>query len=507
MFAKICSQISKVHTVSSFSKLSQKLSKPLTSSFLRSTTPSSAQSFRYFSSDKHQNPSPQQIHTDKEFKEALENIDLGGAGGAEDIFKTELQAISIKLLRATTSTEVLGMYEHEIDQGAKLGAEELCLVLYFACYYKTNIVEDPRFLHLVENIFSKLDELSPLYLFTLIHSLGIYSFDFGLNLPVDFQQKLGQLILKNLDSFELNQISATSWSSAQIINAEENSEIKEKVVTGLANILLKNSVSLTGLDYANILSTFSQCGIQNQETLDSFVKSISSNIDKLENEDLNTVTRLVMALGEIQLKDNTVFEDIFTVVLRPQIQNLSVDDAATLIIIYADKLPQKQNFFRELIKNIHVNHSDITITGYLNVWLALAKYRIQAADLEKTLNILKQIPFTNRMWKFRDLEPFELVNIIVAMSTIKLNDKEFLKILTTGLKDRLTDLDNMDLVNLARAFLLYLKQDEDFYLKIHTECCDRFKHLSSQDKNYLKEAFTKAKAYLPASPFIDVTLY
>ena len=506
MLTKIISKIPKIYSHSLLPKASPKVSKLFQShvSLLNNTKP-----IFYFSSNKNNESAfqnPQVFHSDKEFQEGAEKVDIHSEQ-ASFAFETDLQATSIKLLKATSSTEVLNIYEKELSQKPDWSGEELCLVLYFACYYKTNVIDDPRFSQLIESIFSKLENISALYLFTLIHSLGIYCFEFGLNLsPID-QQKLGNLVLKNLDNFELNQVSAISWSTAQIISSEENKELKEEVITKLGELLLRNSVSLTGLDYANILSTFSQCGVKNEETISKFVASVRKSLEKLENEDLNNVTRLVMALGELPIKDNSIFVDLFENIIRPQIHNFSIDDVSALILIYADKVPTKPNYFRELIKNVHVNYPDINITGYLNIWLAMAKYRVQATDLEKTIGILKRSLVSNKIWRLQDLESFELVNVLIAMSTIKVNDKELLQILSGELESRLADLDNTDLVNLARAYTLYVKQDEDFYLRIHNECVDREKHLGSQDKKILKDTFTKAKKFLPSSPFVDVTLY
>ena len=467
-------------------------------------------SIRFFSNgNQEKNPIPQMIHTDKEFTDAVNQIDMETIEkeAHEMAFKTSLQAYSIKLLQATNSTEALEIFEDTFKENPNMSGEELCMTLYFTCYYKDNVVGDERFHQLIDNVFKKIDSATSLYLFALIHSLGIYCFDFGLKLSTEQQQKLGGVVLKNIDEFELNQISATSWAVSQIISDYENKDLKTKVIDELGNILLVNSSSLTGLDYANMLSTFSQSGITTSPTIDKFVDSINKNLVKLENEDLVTITRLVMALGEIQLKDRGVLMGLFDDIIRPQIHNFTVDDISALILVYAEKFPEQQTYFKEMIKNIHVNFKDITITSYMNVWLALAKLRIQAADIEKTLGILRQVPWSNNIWKPNDLEAFEIVNILVAMSTIKMNDKQFLQNIIVDLAPKLKDLDNMDLVNLTRAFTLYVKQDEDFYLKIHQECCDRERHLSSQERNLLKETFTKARQFLPSSPFVDVTLY
>jgi len=503
MLSRIFTKISRVPTPTFLTVLTPKVPTQHQSLFIN-------QSIRQFSNER--DPIPQMIHTDKEFQDTIDKLSPADMAEIEkeahkNAFKTNLQNYSIKLLQATNSAEALEVYETAIKENPNLTGEELCMTLYFTCYYKDNVVGDERFHDLIDKVFQRIDSATSLYLFALIHSLGIYCFDFGLKLTTQQQQKLGGIILKNLEEFELNQISATSWAVSQIVSDFENKDLKEKVISELGNILLINASSLTGLDYANMLSTFSQSGITKSETIDKFVDSINKNLVKLENEDLVTITRLIMALGEVHLQDRGVLIGLFEDIVRPQIHNFTVDDMTALILVYAEKFPEQQTYFKEMIKNVHVNFRDMTITSYMNVWLALAKLRIQASDIEKTLGVLRQVPWSNNLWKPKDLEGFEFVNIFVAMSTIKMNDKQFLQNIVVDLQPKLKDLDNMDLVNLARAFTLYVKQSEDFYLKIHQECCDRERHLSSQDRQLLKECFTKARQFLPSSPFVDVTLY
>lgn len=506
MLARIFSRISKIPVPSTTSVIPCKgLSSPASISLNSVSKP-----FRYFSTNKDETESfipPEKLNSDKEFQEAVNKVSLKNEK-VDYNKQASLQALSVRLVKATTSEEVLNLYEQELENKNNLSIEDLCLIFYFACYHKTNIIGDKRFPQLVDSIFENIDQVKPMYLFTLIHSLGIFCFDYGFTLSPTNQAKLGDLILNNLDKFELNQASAISWSAGQIISAPENTELQRVVVSELAGLLLKNTVALTGLDFANILSTFAQCRMDNPAVLEKLEQALKSNLEVIENEDLGTVTRLVVAIGENNLKDKTILQDIFENVIKREIQNLSVDDAATLISVYSQQMPDKTKYFKELIKNVHANNQQLTITSYMAVWLAISNHRMMATDLEKTLKILKDVPFMNSMWKMTDLEGYELVNIIVVMSTIKMDDQNFLRLIIKELARHLTNLDNSDLVNLSRAFTLYVKQEEDFYLKIHEECCLRNAHLSAQDRKLLKETFTKARQFLPSnSPFVEVKLY
>ena len=58
----------------------------------------------------------------------------------------------------------------------------------------------------------------------------------------------------------------------------------------------------------------------------------------------------------------------------------------------------------------------------------------------------------------QEFEDFELVNIIIAMATIRYDNQPFLQMWVNVLSHRLGALDNDDLINLARAFSIYTRQ-------------------------------------------------
>ena len=165
----------------------------------------------------------------------------------------------------------------------------------------------------------------------------------------------------------------------------------------------------------------------------------------------------------------------------------------------------RTDIIRELLSIVNSNLHELSIAGYINTWLSIAKLQSPLGplnDYEQTIQILKEVLFKNQAWGINDLEPFEVINIIICMATLKENDLEFLKELVNYLDPKLKILDKNDLINLARVALIYLKQYNEFYVKIHNECVDRINEFTSQEKNILKETFTKSKAYLPSSPFI-----
>ncbi len=106
---------------------------------------------------------------------------------------------------------------------------------------------------------------------------------------------------------------------------------------------------------------------------------------------------------------------------------------------------------------IYKKYNLINITDYVNLWLALAKLKIDINEFSKTISYLKKALTESKIFTKDELEPFEYVNIIIAMSSLKIDDKEFLKIIVDILENKIKLLDKDDLVNLARSFIVYVR--------------------------------------------------
>ena len=81
---------------------------------------------------------------------------------------------------------VLAYYDEYTQKNQNPSIEEISLFFYFVCYHKKNVSADLRFSDMIEKLFDKIAAITPVYLFTVIHSLGMYSFEFGLDIPRDY---------------------------------------------------------------------------------------------------------------------------------------------------------------------------------------------------------------------------------------------------------------------------------------------------------------------------------
>jgi hypothetical protein len=77
------------------------------------------------------------------------------------------------------------------------------------------------------------------------------------------------------------------------------------------------------------------------------------------------------------------------------------------------------------ITSIEENKWQINISDFGNIWLSLAKLQNQFTkeQRDKLVELLKYVMEKSKVFKIEDLMPFEVVNIVVACSSLKLNDK------------------------------------------------------------------------------------
>ena len=70
---------------------------------------------------------------------------------------------------------------------------------------------------------------------------------------------------------------------------------------------------------------------------------------------------------------------------------------------------------------------------------------------------MKNLVLASEVFVIDDFEGYELVNVCVAVSSLKINDREFIENLVKALQKNLKKLDKDDLLNLARSFIIYIR--------------------------------------------------
>lgn len=65
----------------------------------------------------------------------------------------------------------------------------------------------------------------------------------------------------------------------------------------------------------------------------------------------------------------------------------------------------------------------MNITNYVNLWLALARFRVDPKQYEQTFSILQNVFISGHVFTLEDLNNDEIVRVIVAASALKLDNK------------------------------------------------------------------------------------
>lgn len=106
---------------------------------------------------------------------------------------------------------------------------------------------------------------------------------------------------------------------------------------------------------------------------------------------------------------------------------------------------------------MHSKFKELNITSYVNLWLALARFRIDPTKYEQTISILLKVLSTSHVFSIGDLNNDEIIRIMVAVTSLKLNNKpligEFAKLCQLRMRSFSPD----QLVLLTRACVLYVK--------------------------------------------------
>ena len=419
----------------------------------------------------------------------------------DNVFSTREQKLSLKLLDLNTSKEILSYYEEVLAEGIKandpLSSDESTLFLHFLGTFKENFSNNESFQILISNILNKCDTLTDPYLVSFIWGLGVYIYNFPLAISNEHAEKLALAIQNRMKFFPLNQLSSLTFAISRIFI---DKKIGLNLMETCIQYALENKETLTSLDIINYLMIFLTNGINNSELVDKLAKY--TLIIKNEASAEETV-KIISALSQIGYKDKDVYTQLGESVIQ---LNLNLEEACTLLMAFSTTIPEAKQFIKSLMSIVKSEYRSVNITHYVNLWLASANYRLTDRNYEYVFNLLKKIPGDNQIWKIYELESYEIVNIIVAMSSLKRDDKEFLNLLIQLLEKKLNKLDNNDLINLARAFVVYVRQFEDFFIKIHEVCCERMESLEIEEKKLLSQTFQRVKMILADSPFVDNTV-
>ena len=419
----------------------------------------------------------------------------------DSVFIDKDQRISFKLLNAKGIEDIYTIYQDENKAENPLTPDNLSLIFYFLCSFKQKIQEQPLFLEILNKNLQNLASISTVYLLNFLWSLGLHCYEFQLKLSEKDKENLNAVLLSKLESFNAQQISSVAFSLFQIYSEPQDKGNLYKLLEKTCEILFNNESMITKVDVINFLMIFISTGYKHPGLLDKFAEIVMKIKDSLTEEEIE---KIISLMSEIRHSNKKMYSELIS--KFTSFQDAKPELASNIIFSIANVIPDETNLLKSLLKIIHAKWTYLNITNYVNLWLSLSKFKVKENEFAKTLNILKTLPNESKVFKLADLEGYEIVNIIIAMSVLKINDKDFMILLIKEMKKKLDTLPLADLVNLARSFIAYVRIFEDFFLVIHSKCCDRFKEFSKNDVALLKKTFQRVKILIPDSPFIISTV-
>ena len=411
--------------------------------------------------------------------------------------KTGLKDNVIKILKTKDSEELLHLFEEEIAVRLNLRIEEL--VIFFYCLsrnVKKNVKNDHRFKNLFEKLFSKIESIPPIFISTLLTTIVMLSIE----LDTTKKKALADLIYNNSDYFKLKEISIIILFLCNIIPEEQNHDLIISIFKRFAKILIPNMNHFSGVECLNILMAYSK--FSDEKVSYQLITALKDNLENIANEkDLHMATRIILILANINIQEEDICEHFYRCLIQGNIQNLDVNDALNLLILFYKKTRNCKDIMRELLKIIVSNLDKITKSEYVKIWVLIPdiKDSSESNDYDVSIQILKEFLFKNNAW---DLEPAELNIIIRSTAYLGENDDGFLEQLINFLEPHFRMINNNDLLYLVDTVSCHPQEfSESFLIKIKNECHERTNQFTHEEIRVLQVIFNRLNENLPSSPF------
>lgn len=418
----------------------------------------------------------------------------------DTVFTDKEQRISFKLLNAKSPEEVFNLYKVESADTTPLTADTLSLIFYFLCSFKEDIKDNPLFEEILNKILINLQEVSTVYFLNLLWSLGIYRYTFQMALKESDKDTLNKIVENKIDSFNFQQISSIAFALFQIYSEQQDQPRLYKLLQKCSEILLENEMQITKIDIINFLIIFLSSGYRQEKILLKFSEILMKISGELTEEEID---RIFSLLSELKFDDKKLYIELIERFL--ELKEPHPNSTCNIIFGLSNMYPEEKTLLKSLLKIVHSQYIHMNITSYINIWLALSKFKVYEKEFTQTIDILKTVPFESKVFSWKDLEGYEMVNIVVALSVMRINDKSFINELIKELKNKLDSLAKEELMNLARSFVIYVRLFEEFFLLIHLKCCEKFKEFTKSEKETLKKTFHRVRVLIPESPFVDNT--
>ncbi|KAL4474891.1 hypothetical protein ABPG74_001587 [Tetrahymena malaccensis] len=433
----------------------------------------------------------------------------------EDVFKTRERRLSFQLMEIENPQRILQFYNEEVERIKKregeedpLSVDEISLFFYFATFQKKFISDNATFQKILVQIIENSKDLSADSIQTFVWSLGSYMYEFGfIELSEQQKKNLSDSILKKCQFFDYAQNPSLCFALSQIFQGENDGALSQPIVDVLATTSAKYIETLTHDELITMIMTFMTVEYSNSSTISKFVERLVQIKEELDEEQIQ---KAISALGELNYGNSKQFSILTKEILDRDSgnsePNMSTETACSMIFTLSGAQEKNEELLRKLLRIVHSKYKEMNITSYVNLWLGLARFRIDPTKYEQTFSILHKVLGSGHVFQIKDLNNDEIIRIVIAASSLKLNNKPLVGDLLNNIQNRMRLFKTDQLVLLARSTVIYVKQFESFFVSVHGECLAKLDKFTPEQKQILKQTFNRTRILFPHSPLIDTSI-
>lgn len=372
--------------------------------------------------------------------------------------------------------------------------------LYRSTGIRVNLEQLSDFLNeeqpnVIFQLFSQTDLINICNYMIIIYEKELYSFmDF-------FERKIKKHIIREIPKFEASNL-------ISLLILLQSIEYKDPQLIGP---LLERSKSLNDLsikDRLKIVYLTNNIGSFDDELFDDLLSEILTGhrvklYTKEDVEDDKTLTEEEIANYEQSSEMGA--RPAYEIRGTDSAESLSPSELVEILNIIAAKYPEKLTEIKKIMFLVIDSMSKIPVENFIDLWLltSIISKRNPAFVKEPIIAALKQAGLRNPELSFKGLPVSDLSKIMIALSSMKVNDKDLILFLINLIGQNLSHLKIQELVHLFRAFYVYSNMFEKFFVILHDSIVQRMNELDSTLYDQLREPLKLKADKFKGSPLID----
>jgi hypothetical protein len=318
-------------------------------------------------------------------------------------------------------------------------------------------------------VFELFDEAQ---MITLLNSIAsIFMFEIGTFLWF-FETKLKPVVLKELPGYsedgQLNILllmRSTEYRDLDLMRVYESLSQGEE---GNRNHKIK------------FLSIMNEMAKLKPEVVQKMVQKLSTQAILSTNPQEEQEERL--SEEDVQRKRGPRPDINVSVDYRNAFDEINSDVLVELGYLVLDYVPENLDFMKQLFFSVLSRHASLTTSEFIDLWLITSKLSKSNKDFVKDPIVaeLRRLGIQKPHISFRTLTSEQLVQLLVALSSMKVNDTHLVALVTEMLVPHLDSLPIEDLVTLFRSYFVYSRLFEKYFVRIHDEIVAKIAQLTPE---------------------------